>query len=92
MVKTLIASYDKELEEKFKDVGTHSTFLLYREDEEPYDTDEDELFQPDWQAVEIGDVEYDAFDELLLTEPILMREVLRNVLKLLAESAIWKAI
>jgi hypothetical protein len=42
--------------------------------------------------VEIGDVEYDAFDELLLTEPILMREVLRNVLKLLAESAIWKAI
>ena len=76
-VKTKILEYDQAIEQKLY-VGhpVITDFSLYREDKEPYseDVDATEVIEPEAQAVEIADVEHDAFDELLLTEPTLIRD------------------
>lgn len=48
-----------------------SDFHLYRVDETE---DVEELHEPDAQAPELPEVEKDAFDELLLTEPTLIKD------------------
>jgi hypothetical protein len=49
----------------------------------PYDLEEDELKEPDHQAIELSEVEHDTFDELLLTEPMLMREGIKERAKII---------
>jgi len=48
--------------------------VLYREDEDPKDIDESRPTFPEAQNVEIDDIETDAYDELLMTEPMLLRD------------------
>jgi len=76
-VKTKTLEYDQAIEQKLY-VGhpVITDFSLYREDEEPYseDVDATKVIEPEAQAVEIANVEHDAFDEMLLTEPTLIRD------------------
>jgi hypothetical protein len=48
-------------------------FHLYREDKDP-DAIDDELVGPEAQSPEIDNIEVDAYDEILLTQPLLMKD------------------
>jgi len=73
-IKAMLEEYDQAIEQKLIEEGNISDFTLYREDERPYDLEEDELKEPEQQARDFSEIEHDAFDELLLTEPLLIRE------------------
>jgi hypothetical protein len=73
-IKAMLQEYDQAIEQKLIEVGTISYFTLYREDERPYDLEEEELKEPEQQARDLSEIEHDAFNELLLTEPLLIRE------------------
>jgi hypothetical protein len=50
-------------------------FWLYQEDKDPEHTDkEQEPVDPDAVTIVIDEIENDAYDELLLTEPMLQRD------------------
>jgi hypothetical protein len=68
----LIQEFDAAVASKLNRSGDQtSQFQLYREDEEKdEDSDAIELMEPEAQAQEMSEVEKDAFDTLLLTEPI----------------------
>ncbi len=69
-----LGEFNQTIEDKLGDADLEPVALkLYREDKD-IDSDEDEPFDPQAQAIEISDVEIDAYDELLLSEPILERD------------------
>ncbi len=73
-IKQQLSALDQIIAEKidaYTDELAH--FQLLREDEETHN-DDDDLKQPEAKAPNIDDIEADAYDELLLTEPLLMRE------------------
>ncbi len=47
---------------------------IYREDEVGNDDINDALIEPECQTQEVDEIEADAYDELLLTEPLLMKD------------------
>ncbi len=74
-VQCMITSYERAIEETLGDNTDDSlTFQLYREDEIDQDDFEQDLVEPDAAAAVIDEIEADAFDELLLVEPVLQRD------------------
>ena len=77
----LLNAYDLEVNDKLgapidNDIyNSANSFRLYREDEDSsYLEDEQELFDPEAAAIIIDEIDNDAYDELLLTEPLLQRD------------------
>ncbi len=70
-VVNMLATYDQEIKDKLTIHNEVNDFRLYREDEDI----EQELVDTDAAAIIIDEIENDAYDELLLTEPILQRMV-----------------
>jgi len=75
ILKDKLNEFDQSIEQKFYEGGpVISDFSLYREDEEPFQEEICEPIEPNAQAIDVGEVEQDAFDELLLTEPTLIKD------------------
>ncbi len=77
----LLNAYDLEVNDKLgapidNDIyNSANSFRLYREDEDSsYLEDEQELFDTEAAAIIIDEIDNDAYDELLLTEPLLQRD------------------
>jgi len=74
IIKDKLLEFDQSIEQKlYEGRPVISDFSLYREDENPSQEDSVDPVEPEVQAPKIGDIEQDAFDELLLTEPTLIR-------------------
>ncbi len=73
--KQRLSEFDNNVQDKLYH-GQDDTkgFSFYREDENENEIIEEELIEPESCAVELENIEEDVFDELLLTEPMLMRE------------------
>jgi hypothetical protein len=74
VVKQRLDQLDEKLNQKF--YGPEQEifpFTLYREDKEEDDM-EIELMEPEAQVPEIDDIEADSYDQILLTEPLLIKE------------------
>jgi hypothetical protein len=75
VIKDKLLEFDQSIEQKlYEGRPVISDFSLYREDEDPSQEDSFDPIEPEAQAPEIGDIEQDAFDELLPMEPTLIRE------------------
>jgi len=75
IIKDKLLEFDQSIEQKlYEGRPVISDFSLYREDENPSQEDSVDPVEPEVQAPKIGDIEQDAFDELLLMEPTLIRE------------------
>jgi hypothetical protein len=79
-VKHIIDAFNDKLISKLGEIQGNTindspTFNLYREDEDPQDLDlEQELFDPDATQSDVDNIDNKAFDDLLLTEPVLHRD------------------
>jgi hypothetical protein len=74
-IMNMLAIYDKEISEKLTVRNEANDFKLYREDEDPEEIDEEqEPVDPNAMAIVIDEIENDAYDELLLVEPMLQRD------------------
>ncbi len=74
-IQSLLSAYDTIILERMNtDEEPEIEFQLYREDEEPTDNEEDELAEPNAQALKVDNIEADTYDEILHTQPILMKD------------------
>jgi hypothetical protein len=74
-MKRQLSEYDDTIRTKldaYQDELAH--VQMYREDEDMDDDLDDALNDPEQKAPEVDDIEADAYDELLLTEPLLLRD------------------
>jgi len=74
--KRQLTHFDNGVQEKLKHEhqDTPPLLKLYRQDEDEDDQFEQEPIEPDSLSLDIDEVEADAYDELLLTEPLLPRD------------------
>ncbi len=73
-VKNAITQLDTSLEVKLRSDNPEIPFILYRENMQLEDMEVDEPIQPETSVQEVDDIELDAYDELLLTEPLLEKD------------------
>lgn len=75
-VKDKLKEYDQFINDKLNhDPAVVENLQLYRQDEDDdHDFDEIALVEPEASQPDASDVEQDAYDELLLTEPLLHRD------------------
>jgi hypothetical protein len=74
-VINMLTIYERELKEELTTNNEANDFMLYREDEDPKQMDdEQEPVDPGATTIVIDEIENDAYDELLLTEPLLQRD------------------
>jgi hypothetical protein len=68
--------FDNAVHEKLKQEhqGMSPQLRLYRQDEDEDDQFEQEPMEPDSSSLDIDEIEADAYDELLLTEPLLPKD------------------
>jgi hypothetical protein len=74
-IKHELHTFDISIAEKLNTIQDDLSHMrIYREDEDEAEEPLDPLVEPDSRAPEIDTIEADAYDELLLTEPILAYE------------------
>jgi hypothetical protein len=73
-VKDAINQLDTTLKVNLRSDNPEIPFMLYRENMQLEDMEVDEPIQPETSVQEIDDIELDAYDELLLTEPLLEKD------------------